>query len=156
MNTPENFKIKARQIKNKPSKLPGFLPNSKRKTESGEKTDQILKNFCLTELELDLDVITETEEFFTSYLEKMGLACWIEVITQSPKCIYYFGPFASGSDAQRSVEGYLEDLRAEKAKIMGLEIRRGIPRNLTILEEEMENYFLNSEFSSFVPAWFGI
>jgi hypothetical protein len=35
------------------------------------------------------------EEFFTSYLEKMGMAWWVEIVTEQPKCIYYFGPFAS-------------------------------------------------------------
>jgi hypothetical protein len=43
----------------------------------------------------------DTEEFFTSYLEKMGRAWWVEIITAPPKCIYYFEPFASSYEAQK-------------------------------------------------------
>ncbi|WP_413166715.1 DUF1816 domain-containing protein [Capilliphycus salinus ALCB114379] len=157
MTTPENLKINAQKINEQAPNIRGFFPNQQTiYPKNPENIDKILDDFHPDELEYEIDWFSEAEEYFTSYLERMGLACWIEVITQSPKCIYYFGPFASGSEAQRSVRGYLEDLQAENAKIVSLEIKRGIPRSLTIFEEEMEHYFVNSEFSSFVPAWFGV
>jgi len=41
---------------------------------------------------------------------------WIEVKTEIPHCIYYFGPFASIREAAYYQEGYLEDLAQEGAQ----------------------------------------
>ena len=156
MSRPEQFQAMARHIYAKAQQLTASLKNSNIAPARADKIRKISNQFPPVAADSEAGFIAETEENFTSYLEKMGLACWIEVMTESPKCIYYFGPFASGGDAESSLEDYLEDLREENAEIVSVEIRRGIPRELTVLEEEMENYLLNWEFSSFVPAWFGI
>jgi hypothetical protein len=52
--------------------------------------------------------VENTEELFTSYLEKTGMAWWVEIVTKKPDCKYYFGPFASHREAQLSQLGYIE------------------------------------------------
>ena len=107
--------------------------------------------------------LKDTEEFFTSYLEKMGMAWSVEIITVQPKCIYYFGPFASSYEAQLCSGGYIEDLEQEGAQEFAIDIKRGQPRELTIFEDESGESFQNNlepvaenfEFgaSSFTEAW---
>ena len=100
----------------------------------------------------------DTEEFFTSYLEKMGIAWWVEIITAQPKCIYYFGPFASSYEAQLSSGGYIEDLEQEEAQVIAVDIKRGQPRELTIFEDELVKVLqerLEPVTSSFTEAWVG-
>ncbi|ERT07649.1 hypothetical protein M595_2405 [Lyngbya aestuarii BL J] len=159
MTTFEHPQTMAQKIQYYAEKLLGTFLDEKIETKQPEKKalvfDQSLEDQSLEEqLESEKDQFTEeAEEIFTSYLEKIGLACWIEIVTESPKCIYYFGPFASGIEAQRSLEGYLEDLQEEKTIIVETNIKRGIPKNLTILPEEMQNYYHNSEFSTFIPSY---
>ncbi|GEM_PF-518887 len=155
----EHPQTMAQKIQYYAEKLFGTFLDEKIKPKQPEKKalvfDQSLFDQSLEEqLESEKSLFTEeAEEIFTSYLEKMGLACWIEIVTESPKCIYYFGPFASGIEAKSSLEGYLEDLQEEKTKIVETNIKRGIPKNLTILPEEMPNYYHNSEFSTFIPSY---
>lgn len=79
------------------------------------------------------------EEFFTSYLDKMEIEIdlWVEIITNQPKCTYYFGPFTSANEAQISQSGYIEDLEQEEAKVIGITIKQDQPRELTIFEDEL-------------------
>jgi hypothetical protein len=60
---------------------------------------------------------------------------WVKVITQSPPCTYYFGPFDSSTEAQGHQEAYLEDLRREEAQGITWTIERSQPAQLTIFEE---------------------
>ncbi len=69
---------------------------------------------------------------WTSLLQALGLAWWVEVKTDSPHCIYYFGPFASSSEAESAKPGYVEDLEHENAQGITASIRRGKPGSLTI------------------------
>jgi hypothetical protein len=73
-----------------------------------------------------------TETTFLSHLEQLGLAWWIEAITNNPPCIYYFGPFASIQQAQLYQAGYIEDLDQENAQIVSLKIQQQQPKSLTI------------------------
>jgi Domain of unknown function (DUF1816) len=101
---------------------------------------------------------SESEAVFAAYLEKMGIAWWIEVITNQPRCIYYFGPFSSSYDAQASSNGYLEDLEQEKAQIINVDIKRGKPKQLTIFEDEFEENLtgrLQPVIPNFAEAWLG-
>jgi hypothetical protein len=158
MTTFENPQTMAQKIQYFAEKMLGNFFDDKIKPKQQQINpvfDQSLLDQSLEDqLESEKDQFTEeAEEIFTTYLEKIGLACWIEIITESPECIYYFGPFASGIEAQHSLEGYLEDLQEEKTKIVETNIKRGIPKNLTILPEEMANYSINSEFSTFIPSY---
>ena len=69
---------------------------------------------------------------WTSLLQVLGLAWWVEVKTDSPRCVYYFGPFASSVEAESAKPGYIEDLEKEKAEGITVSIRRGKPNSLTI------------------------
>lgn len=101
---------------------------------------------------------SQEEEVFVSYLEKMGIAWWIEIITNQPQCIYYFGPFSNSYDAQSSSDDYLEDLEEENAQIINVDIKRGQPKQLTIFEDEFaENLTgrLQPVIPNFAEAWLG-
>ncbi len=80
--------------------------------------------------------LENTEEFFTSYLEKTGMAWWVEIVTKKPDCTYYFGPFASHREAQLSQLGYIEDLERERPQLIAIEIKQCQPKELTIFEDE--------------------
>jgi hypothetical protein len=80
--------------------------------------------------------LENTEEFFTSYLEMMGKAWWVEIVTKKPDCTYYFGPFVSHREAQLSQLGYLEDLEQERPKLIAIEIKQCQPKELTIFEDK--------------------
>lgn len=75
------------------------------------------------------------KEVLIKILEFLGLACWIEVSTETPKCTYYFGPFLTKKEAQLEQDGYIEDLNHENAKGISAQIRRFKPTELTIFSE---------------------
>ena len=66
---------------------------------------------------------------------KQKLSWWVKIVTGKPQCTYYFGPFASKSEAIASQSGYTEDLIAEQAEEISIEITRGSPQSLTIAQE---------------------
>lgn len=68
-------------------------------------------------------------------LHFLGLAWWVEVITEKPLCLYYFGPFLSASEAEALKTGYLEDLETEGAQGIKVVVKRCKPRNLTVCQE---------------------
>ncbi|NJM84817.1 MAG: DUF1816 domain-containing protein [Leptolyngbyaceae cyanobacterium RM2_2_21] len=60
---------------------------------------------------------------------------WIEIVTQTPKCTYYFGPFTSEAEANIAKTGYIEDLEQEGAAQIVATIQRcNRPDELTIDE----------------------
>ncbi|HLO46855.1 MAG TPA: DUF1816 domain-containing protein [Kamptonema sp.] len=75
------------------------------------------------------------------FLERLGMAVWIEVITQSPHCIYYFGPFTSRKEAQLAISGYVEDLEKENAKVIAVDVKRGRPIKRTICEADLGDFY---------------
>lgn len=79
-----------------------------------------------------MNLAATIEEAFTSYLEKFGIAWWIEVVTAEPTCTYYFGPFMSAKEAELHKSGYLEDLEAEGARGIAVYVHRCEPQELTI------------------------
>jgi hypothetical protein len=81
------------------------------------------------------------KDSLTGILEKLGLAIWIEVVTESPRCTYYFGPFATASEAEAAKLGYLEDLESEGATGIAVLIKRCKPEKLTVYEENVDFKF---------------
>lgn len=75
------------------------------------------------------------KELLIKFLEAIGLAFWIEVKTDKPTCIYYFGPFLSKADAIAAQGGYIEDLQNEGTQGINVIIKRCQPQTLTIFEE---------------------
>ncbi len=57
---------------------------------------------------------------------------WIEIVTDNPNYMYYFGAFNSYWEAEWHKSGYIEDLIEEKAKIISIDIQScQPPENLT-------------------------
>jgi Domain of unknown function (DUF1816) len=78
------------------------------------------------------------KEFSIGLLNTFGLAWWVKIDTDKPRCTYYFGPFISSQEAELSKGGYLEDLEQEGAQGIRVEILRCKPSSLTIYEEGEE------------------
>jgi hypothetical protein len=74
----------------------------------------------------------ELEELLLQVLEIVGLACWIEIETLNPNCIYYFGPFVNLEQAKDSQAIYIEDLTQENAICQRIEIKFCRPKSLTV------------------------
>lgn len=78
------------------------------------------------------------EDLLTNVLDFVGKACWVKITTEKPRCIYYFGPFASKKEAASAEAGYIEDLRGEGAEIVEVKIERCKPKELTIYDDSEE------------------
>lgn len=76
-----------------------------------------------------------TKEILAGFLNKLGLAWWVEVVTANPRCIYYFGPFTSEREANQATSGYLEDLQQEGAVGIMASTKRCKPAKLTDYED---------------------
>lgn len=78
------------------------------------------------------------KEVVIKILQFLGLAFWVEIITENPNCTYYFGPFVSVQEASAAKAGYLEDLENEGAQGIVVNVKRCKPTNLTIFDESGE------------------
>lgn len=63
-------------------------------------------------------------------------AWWIEILTEQPKCTYYFGPFAGAEEAHLSSKGFVEDLEAEFAQCIKIKIDRHCQPDLLTIEHD--------------------
>jgi hypothetical protein len=79
------------------------------------------------------------QEPLTNLLNLVGLAWWVEITTEMPRCTYYFGPFGDYKSAEASKAGYLEDLQQEGAQGIGVRIKRCKPFQLTISDDLVES-----------------
>lgn len=80
------------------------------------------------------------KEALTNLLNFLGLAWWVEIITDKPRCTYYFGPFSDAKSAQIAKGGYLEDLEQEGAQGIAVNIKRCKPTDLTIADDLGERF----------------
>lgn len=78
------------------------------------------------------------KEALTKILQFLGLAFWVEIVTDNPNCTYYFGPFSTEQEAIASKAGYVEDLEIEGAQGIVVKIKRCKPTDLTIFDESGE------------------
>ncbi|PSO56354.1 MAG: hypothetical protein BRC47_02145 [Cyanobacteria bacterium QS_7_48_42] len=78
------------------------------------------------------------DEYLIDFLNFCGKACWVEIVTEDPRCIYYFGPFLSKKYAHSVKAGYVEDLENEGATGIRVTVKRCKPDKLTIFDEEEE------------------
>lgn len=90
------------------------------------------------------------KEFLISSLNTFGLAYWIEIVTETPHCTYYFGPFLTEKEALEAKPGYIEDLQQERAQLVSVAIKRCHPRNLTVCDE-VEETFKGRNLRNFSP-----
>ena len=77
----------------------------------------------------------------TKLLDLLGLQktakdpYWLKISTKVPGCVYYFGPFDSTLQAKALQGGYIEDLVAEKAVGIHIELEQcPQPEELTTCE----------------------
>ncbi len=75
------------------------------------------------------------KEALTSVAQGLGMAWWVELQTQNPKCTYYFGPFLDEATAKASIKGYVEDLESEGAQGIYVNIKRCKPDALTVADD---------------------
>ena len=62
------------------------------------------------------------------------LCWWVKIETALPACIYHFGPFDSRLEAIESQSGYIEDLVAEQAEEISIEVKLDRPKILTVCQ----------------------
>ena len=73
------------------------------------------------------------QTIWSSILQFIGRAWWVKITTEQPNCTYYFGPFATGNEADAAQAGYVEDLEGEFATDIRVSIeQRCQPTYLTI------------------------
>ncbi|XGV99511.1 MAG: DUF1816 domain-containing protein [Leptolyngbya sp. BL-A-14] len=72
------------------------------------------------------------KDLLTNLFNLLGLAWWVEVVTETPACTYYFGPFLSAKAASASRSGYVEDLEQEGAQGIKVTLKRFKPTKLTV------------------------
>ncbi len=75
------------------------------------------------------------KELLINGFQSFGLAWWVEIATQNPRCTYYFGPFLSSMDAKAAIKGYVEDLEQEGAQGIAVNVKRCKPNALTIADD---------------------
>lgn len=68
-------------------------------------------------------------------MQELITSWWAEIITTSPRCIYYFGPFQTYDEATAAYPGYIEDLNGEGAQGIVVVVKRCQPDVLTICDE---------------------
>jgi hypothetical protein len=75
------------------------------------------------------------QEIWINLLNLLGLAWWVEIKTDSPRCTYYFGPFLTAKMAETAKSGYLADLEQEGAQGIGVLVKRCKPARLTVSDD---------------------
>lgn len=75
--------------------------------------------------------ITPISDLDSSPHSHSSLPWWVEISTQIPRCLYYFGPFESQEEAIINQNGYGEDLMAEGAVEIKINILQAEPEILT-------------------------
>lgn len=75
------------------------------------------------------------KELLINLFNFVGLAWWVEIATDSPRCTYYFGPFLTQQEAETATQGYMEDLQHEGAQGITSSVKRCKPNNLTVYDE---------------------
>ena len=88
------------------------------------------------------------QDIWSSVLNTIGQAWWVEISTARPHCTYYFGPFASAVEADTAKAGYIEDLEGEFAQGIQVAIKRCKPVQMTIDYEATDRDTYNTSKSS--------
>lgn len=68
--------------------------------------------------------------------EQIEMGWWVEILTTTPCCTYYFGAFESAQEAVLSQGSYIEDLVTEGAQGITVQIKWCKPREITIFPED--------------------
>lgn len=93
-------------------------------TENEVENQPTVENF-LTEKSLS------SESIISSSAIDPNIPWWVEIFTEFPRCLYYFGPFDNENEAYEYQSGYQEDLEQEGAKGIVVTIKQCSPQILT-------------------------
>lgn len=107
---------------------------------------KLLESNPLTTLKFDQESLLlhwsntclKTDRIIETTKECIEFGWWIEIFTIQPISLYYFGLFEQRSDALLAQDGYVEDLRAEGAEIIAIQIKRCQPRQLTMSQFDLK------------------
>ncbi|QMS86178.1 DUF1816 domain-containing protein (plasmid) [Nostoc edaphicum CCNP1411] len=83
-----------------------------------------------------MTLLHKTKKVFLDFLLKLDTSWWLEISTDKPHCIYYFGPFRNVKEAETAYLGYVEDLENEAAQGIVVNIKRCKPEVLTVFDED--------------------
>jgi Domain of unknown function (DUF1816) len=72
-------------------------------------------------------------------MEQVAKDWWAKIITATPHCTYYFGPFSTREEAELAYPGYVEDLNDEGATGIVIVMECVLPEVLTICDEGIGN-----------------
>lgn len=86
--------------------------------------------------------ITPASRLKPPLLRPNKFAWWIEIYTDFPRCLYYFGPFDSEAEAQGEQAGFIEDLKQEGVEQLSVQTKQCEPGVLT-----QEWWFLSLEMT---------
>ena len=75
------------------------------------------------------------KEVLVDLFQSLGWAWWVQIVTQTPRCTYYFGPFLSVKEAKAATLGYIEDLEQEGSQGIAVDVKRCKPDALTISDD---------------------
>lgn len=75
------------------------------------------------------------KESLINVFHSLGWAWWVEIVTKTPRCTYYFGPFLSAKEANATKAGFVEDLEHEGAQGIVVTVKRCKPADLTIFDD---------------------
>ena len=75
------------------------------------------------------------KEVLVDLFHSFGWAWWVQIVTQTPRCTYYFGPFLSVKEAKAATLGYIEDLEQEGSQGIAVDVKRCKPDALTICDD---------------------
>lgn len=81
------------------------------------------------------------KDFLINIFQSLGWAWWVEIVTDKPRCTYYFGPFLSDREANVEQNGFIQDLEEEGARVLKVTVKRCKPANLTIYDDESGERF---------------
>ncbi|MBL1175391.1 DUF1816 domain-containing protein [Pantanalinema sp. GBBB05] len=84
---------------------------------------------------MSIGLLTAAKEVVTGFVQSIGTNWWLEVTTNEPYCVYYFGPFDKAIEAKDAASGYIQDLQTEGARGISMVIKRCKPTAMTICHE---------------------
>ncbi|ESA36616.1 phycobilisome linker [Leptolyngbya sp. Heron Island J] len=80
------------------------------------------------------------KSFLSNLFSSFSKPWWVEISTAQPRCLYYFGPFSTESEAIQYQGGYIEDLEQEGAQQIDVTIKCcAEPAHLTVEYTEPSN-----------------
>ncbi len=92
-----------------------------------------ISQFILESIQFVYRLIANNIPIDSSQSESVhAMGWWIEIFTAKPACLYYFGHFDTLEEAQSSQAGFVQDLMAEGADQIKVQLQLCQPKRLTV------------------------